>query len=162
MGEGFAPNVWCCSLKTRSPCQASDARSSWEAGSASQTCSHSCTGGRLVEDVNLASVRSLVALLFQSLSSMARREPTAFASLWEGWKEPKPKGGSIRMPDTLLQSFSIITTEADELMSKIHPRMPVIVAERDWARWLNRDRDGPSADRFTAPTRFRRDASGTV
>ena len=70
-------------------------------------------------------------------------EPMAFAGLWDAWKEPKPKGSTIHTPDTWLQSFSIITTEANELMSKIHTRMPVILAERDWKRWLDRDPDAP-------------------
>jgi putative SOS response-associated peptidase YedK len=38
-----------------------------------------------------------------------------------------------------LQSYAIITTEANELMSAVHTRMPVILRERDWARWLDRD-----------------------
>ena len=60
----------------------------------------------------------------------------AFAGLWDAWKEPK---ASVQAVDTWLQSFSIITTEANELMSTIHTRMPVILAERDWTRWLDRD-----------------------
>jgi putative SOS response-associated peptidase YedK len=65
-------------------------------------------------------------------------EPFAFAGLWDAWKEPKPAKESIHTPDTWLQTFSIVTTEANELMSQIHTRMPVILQERDWARWLDR------------------------
>jgi putative SOS response-associated peptidase YedK len=65
-------------------------------------------------------------------------EPFAFAGLWDAWKEPKPAKESIHTPDTWLQTFSIVTTEANELMSQIHTRMPVILKERDWARWLDR------------------------
>ena len=32
-----------------------------------------------------------------------------------------------------------MTTEANELMSRIHPRMPVILHARDYDRWLDRD-----------------------
>jgi putative SOS response-associated peptidase YedK len=60
----------------------------------------------------------------------------AFAGLWDAWKEPKR---SPQDTDTWLQSFSIITTEANEIMAPIHIRMPVILAERDWKRWLDRD-----------------------
>jgi putative SOS response-associated peptidase YedK len=44
----------------------------------------------------------------------------------------------LHTPDKWLQSFSIITTEANELMSEIHTRMPVILHPKDWERWLDR------------------------
>ncbi|WP_419806674.1 SOS response-associated peptidase family protein [Terriglobus sp.] len=45
-----------------------------------------------------------------------------------------------------LQSFAIVTTEANELISRIHPRMPVILHSRDYDRWLDRgDRTSPKA-----------------
>ena len=67
--------------------------------------------------------------------SMRNREPFALAGLWDAWKEPKK---SVQGVDTWLQSFTIITTEANELMSPVHNRMPVILHERDWNRWLDR------------------------
>ena len=69
-------------------------------------------------------------------------EPSAFAGLWDAWKEPKKSPQDV---DTRLQSFSIIATEANEIMSPIHTRMPVILAERDWKRWLG-DPDAPPID----------------
>ncbi|MBB5060668.1 putative SOS response-associated peptidase YedK [Granulicella aggregans] len=45
-----------------------------------------------------------------------------------------------------LQSFSIVTCEANEIMAPIHTRMPVILAERDWRRWLDRDTEAPPID----------------
>ena len=66
-------------------------------------------------------------------------EPLAFAGLWDAWKEPKAKSDSLHATDAWLQSFAIITTEANELLSQVHTRMPVILRERDWARWLSRD-----------------------
>jgi len=53
----------------------------------------------------------------------------AFAGLWDAWKD---KQGHW------LQSFAIVTTDANELMAPIHPRMPVILHARDYDRWLNR------------------------
>jgi putative SOS response-associated peptidase YedK len=38
-----------------------------------------------------------------------------------------------------LRSFTIITTEPNSLMSKIHNRMPVILKKEDEAKWLNPD-----------------------
>ncbi len=51
----------------------------------------------------------------------------AFAGLWESWTGP---GGELR-------SFSIITTAPNELMARIHDRMPVIVPRENYARWLD-------------------------
>jgi putative SOS response-associated peptidase YedK len=54
-------------------------------------------------------------------------EPFAMAGLWESWK---PKEGET------LETFTILTTDPNELMEPIHNRMPVILAERDYERWL--------------------------
>jgi putative SOS response-associated peptidase YedK len=43
-----------------------------------------------------------------------------------GWKEGEP-----------LQTFTIITTEPNELMESIHNRMPVILEPDDYDRWLD-------------------------
>jgi putative SOS response-associated peptidase YedK len=53
----------------------------------------------------------------------------AFAGLWDAWKDPN---------GNWLQSFTIVTTEANELMSSVHTRMPVILHPRDYDRWLTR------------------------
>lgn len=52
----------------------------------------------------------------------------AFAGLWDAWKD-KATGQE-------LQTFTILTTDPNELMEPIHNRMPVIVARRDYARWI--------------------------
>lgn len=57
-------------------------------------------------------------------------EPFAFAGVWDAWKDHEGRW---------LQSFAIVTTEANELMSTIHPRMPVILHARDYDRWLDRE-----------------------
>jgi putative SOS response-associated peptidase YedK len=64
-------------------------------------------------------------------------EPFAFAGLWDAWKEPDGEW---------LQSFSIVTTEANELMSSVHTRMPVILHPRDYNRWLDRHANRPPLD----------------
>jgi len=46
----------------------------------------------------------------------------ALAGLWDHWKDPK--GEEIK-------SFTIITTKANEALSKIHPRTPVILKKGD-------------------------------
>jgi putative SOS response-associated peptidase YedK len=62
----------------------------------------------------------------------------AFAGLWDAWKDGQGHW---------LQSFTICTTTANELMSSIHTRMPVILHPRDYDRWLSRDvTDQPPTD----------------
>jgi putative SOS response-associated peptidase YedK len=67
--------------------------------------------------------------------TMADGLPFAFAGLWSAWRCPVDGGW--------LQSFAIITTEANELMAPVHNRMPVILRSEDYTRWLMRDPDEP-------------------
>ena len=57
-----------------------------------------------------------------------------FAGLWERWR-PEP---DVEPIDT----FTIITTTANTDMRPIHHRMPVILPEKDYARWLDREVPG--------------------
>ena len=52
----------------------------------------------------------------------------AFAGLWESWKD--------RTTGQKLRTFTILTTDPNELMEPIHNRMPVILHRRDYERWL--------------------------
>ncbi len=54
--------------------------------------------------------------------------PLAFAGLWEAWEGADHSS---------LESCTILTTEANELVRPVHDRMPVIVAPEDYARWLD-------------------------
>ena len=54
--------------------------------------------------------------------------PFAFAGLWESWQGPD---------HTLVESCTIITTEANSLMRPIHDRMPVILPSECHQRWLD-------------------------
>lgn len=54
--------------------------------------------------------------------------PFAFAGLWERWRDPGT--------GQTLETYSIVTTEPNELTARVHDRMPVIVAPRDWERWM--------------------------
>jgi putative SOS response-associated peptidase YedK len=55
----------------------------------------------------------------------------AFAGLWSTWQSP----------DGELMSYTIMTTEPNEMMAEIHNRMPVILGEADHDRWLDLDAD---------------------
>ena len=58
--------------------------------------------------------------------------PFAMAGLWESWGGD---GGH-------LETCTIVTTEANDLMRPIHDRMPVIIAPGDYAAWLDQEYDG--------------------
>lgn len=62
----------------------------------------------------------------------------AFAGLWERWQPPEPDAEPV-------DTFTIITTAPNVMMAPIHSRMPVILAERDYARWLDREVPGKAA-----------------
>lgn len=65
--------------------------------------------------------------------SLASAAPFAFAGLWEHWCS-KDSGESI-------QSATLITAAADEFMSSLHHRMPVILTPATADRWLAGDDD---------------------
>lgn len=60
--------------------------------------------------------------------TLKTEEVFAFAGLWETWR--KPDG-------TDLCTFTIITTEANELTKPVHDRMPVILAPESYPQWLD-------------------------
>ncbi|MBE7459633.1 MAG: SOS response-associated peptidase [Zoogloeaceae bacterium] len=61
---------------------------------------------------------------FLRLKSQA---PLAFAGLWEHWQGPD---------GAALETATLITTDANELVRPVHDRMPVILQPGDWAAWL--------------------------
>ena len=56
------------------------------------------------------------------------RSSFAFAGLWEQWQGPE---------GSLVESCTLITTEANELISNLHDRMPVILPPSEYALWLD-------------------------
>ncbi len=56
------------------------------------------------------------------------KEPFAMAGLWDTWKDPKGQA---------LNTFTIITTPANDVMRPIHDRMPAILRQEDEALWLD-------------------------
>lgn len=62
----------------------------------------------------------------------AEGELLAFAGVWQVWE----KGEEPRT------TCAIVTTDANRAMSKIHHRMPVVLAKADWAKWLGEEGKG--------------------
>src|SRR5262245_20898882 len=63
--------------------------------------------------------------------AMADESQMVMAGLWDEWKDKKT-GERVR-------SCTIITCPANALIGTLHDRMPVILAEEDWAKWLGEE-----------------------
>jgi putative SOS response-associated peptidase YedK len=61
------------------------------------------------------------------LYQIEQGKPFAFAGLWERWND--------------IETFTVVTTSANDLAAKVHDRMPVILSKLDRERWLE-----PSAE----------------
>jgi putative SOS response-associated peptidase YedK len=61
--------------------------------------------------------------------AMKDGSPFGLAAIWENWQRPGT--------EEWVRTFAIITTTANELVSAIHDRMPVILHPDDYDRWLS-------------------------
>lgn len=52
----------------------------------------------------------------------------AFAGLWDSWKD--------KVTGKTLETYTVITTDPNELMEPLHNRMPAILRRKDYGRWL--------------------------
>lgn len=59
--------------------------------------------------------------------ALAPEQPFSFAGLWERWEKQ----------DKVIESCTIIVTNANDLTGYIHERMPVILDPADYDRWLD-------------------------
>ncbi len=55
-------------------------------------------------------------------------DPAAFAGLWELWNGPDQKP---------IETFTILTTTANDFMGEVHDRMPIALAREVWPAWLD-------------------------
>jgi putative SOS response-associated peptidase YedK len=60
--------------------------------------------------------------------TLSSDELFAFAGIWDYWENPEGE---------IINSFSILTTTANSLLSEIHERMPVILSPGDERKWLS-------------------------
>jgi putative SOS response-associated peptidase YedK len=56
-------------------------------------------------------------------------EPLALAGLWSIWRDPETAAR--------LYTCSILTTDPNELVARLHNRMPVVLDRSDWDAWLH-------------------------
>lgn len=65
--------------------------------------------------------------------SLASEEPFAFAGLWEHWQSKES--------DDALETATLITTQANDFLSSLHHRMPMVLEPDRAERWLAGDED---------------------
>jgi len=71
------------------------------------------------------------------------RQFLAYAGLYDKWRSP---GGDV------IESFSILTTSANDLVRPLHDRMPVILRQEDEELWVERsEMDDHDVKRVFAP-----------
>ncbi|HEY8772523.1 MAG TPA: SOS response-associated peptidase [Candidatus Limnocylindria bacterium] len=56
-------------------------------------------------------------------------EPLALAGVWAIWRNPETAAR--------VYTCSILTTDPNELVARLHDRMPVVLDPADWDAWLN-------------------------
>jgi putative SOS response-associated peptidase YedK len=65
--------------------------------------------------------------------AMRDRRPFAFAGLWENWKDPASQ--------EWIRTYTVLTTKPNEVVARLHDRMPVILAPADYDQWLDTNYD---------------------
>lgn len=68
--------------------------------------------------------------------------PLVMAGIWRDWQGQE---------GALLTTCAIVTTEANRGMSRLHHRMPVILAPADWPKWLGEAGHGAALLMRAAP-----------
>jgi len=70
--------------------------------------------------------------------------PLVIARLWSVWRD--------RSIDQVVRTFTIVTTGPNEQMAGLHDRMPVVLADDQWDRWLDPDADVGELQGLFEPT----------
>lgn len=65
--------------------------------------------------------------------SMSDETPLVMAAIWQDWHGPDGE---------TLRTCAVVTTAANQAMSPIHHRMPVILKPEEWALWLGQEGHG--------------------
>lgn len=69
--------------------------------------------------------------------------PFVFAGLWERWTVPRGAAltGSLAeyRPGEAIETCTVLTTEANEVLARVHHRMPVILPREAFEPWLGGD-----------------------
>jgi putative SOS response-associated peptidase YedK len=63
--------------------------------------------------------------------AMADDSQMVMAGLWSSWKNP--------VTGEEITSCTVLTCAPNEVMAELHDRMPVVLGEADWAKWLGEE-----------------------
>jgi putative SOS response-associated peptidase YedK len=80
-------------------------------------------------------------------------QPMVFGGLWEGWRGAD---GSV------IRSFTIVTTVANEALRPLHERMPLVLEPSDWPLWLGETDGDPGGLMRPSAAAFRTWRIGTA
>ncbi len=69
------------------------------------------------------------------------RQPFGFAGLWEAWRSPEGEE---------IESCTILTGAANEVVEPVHHRMPVVIGRQDYAQWLDPQQPAPALQALIA------------
>jgi putative SOS response-associated peptidase YedK len=64
-------------------------------------------------------------------------QPLVMAGLWESWNDPES--------GEPLETFAILTTDANEQLRDLHDRMPVVLEPQQFDEWLSPEQDDVNA-----------------
>jgi putative SOS response-associated peptidase YedK len=82
--------------------------------------------------------------------------PLAMAALYEFWRDRNVQDNDD--PGAWLTTYTIITTDAEPGLDRIHDRQPLVLEREDWADWLDPQQTDLDAVRahlaFSRPGRF--------
>ena len=65
--------------------------------------------------------------------AMKDRSPFGIAALWENWRDPATR--------EWVRTFVVLTTPSNDLVNRIHDRMPAILNPAGYERWLGLEPD---------------------
>ncbi len=85
--------------------------------------------------------------------ALADDRPFAMAGLWERWTPPQKQSalgdfgvsGADAAGETVVETFTVVTTEPNSLVSDLHDRMAVVLAPEEEETWLTGDPDEAAA-----------------
>jgi putative SOS response-associated peptidase YedK len=81
--------------------------------------------------------------------------PVGFAGLYEFWRDRELPEDD---PNAWLTTFTIITTDADPGLDRIHDRQPLVLDPEQWEHWLDPEEKDPEVVRtfleYSRPGRF--------
>jgi putative SOS response-associated peptidase YedK len=74
-----------------------------------------------------------------------KEKPLTLAALWEHWEGETPQGLQT------IETFTILTTDANDRVARIHDRMPVVLQPDDFSLWFDPAAETQELQKLLAP-----------